>query len=398
MAVRVGDWIGKYRIERTLGAGGFGTVFQAAHRETGRLVAIKDVPGAVDEAKRLAQMDRHENLVPVLDVIDRRFLVMDFLRGDTLEDWRQANGPFTAALWWPYFVGLLEGVNQLHRHGLVHRDIKPDNIMVVGDRLVLVDFGAARPAGVNATLIGTRRYAPPEYYHGFEKGVANPAWDIYSLAVVSFDMLFDDHESSPDEMIESLAISEVHWVRGLADGLKAVPADRPRTLVGWVCRMVPCLYGADASSSDFDVTRQSEGRSESVSGASDTSALSSETHAEDLWDTATLASLRDRIVDEFSLPRQAVAFLSPEQEAVRFNAQVGTLCSRWTDEAQLRKPQGSVPRRNIEGKSVSWLKSKVAAVYGLPQGSVTVLQPNGDPYHGGTHVRTVCREHSEYSS
>ena len=186
--LEVGDEIEGYVIEKIIGRGKFGRTYRARSLAD-QIVAIKEIfdtedDDAIDEARRLNQVTWHPNLGRVLPVTDERFLVMEFVSGPTLAKTLYQRGPFTPEGWWHHFRDLLDGVSHLHSYGLVHRDIKPDNIIVSGSRCVLVDFGAVRQAGHETAAIGTPGYAPPHAWDWPPVGMPEPSWDIYSLAVV----------------------------------------------------------------------------------------------------------------------------------------------------------------------------------------------------------------------
>lgn len=406
MPLEVGDTVadGAYRIERRLGTGAFGGTYQAIGRAN-QIVAIKEIydtqgSNAIDEARRLCSVSPHRNLVRMLSVIDDRFLVMDLVRGRTLADTLREDGVFSPEHWWFHLRGLLEGVAHLHSSQLVHRDIKPDNIIVSGQGCVLVDFGAARPAGDLTTMIAAPRYAPPEFLKGGAMGMAGLPWDIYSLAVVSYEML-NGRVDDPSEMAAELASSGINYVRAIADGLKEDPNDRPSNIVNWICRMVApdsLPYGrreTTSSGSDIDIDWQSS--SDLPSTQAD--AVSTENHDIDStddstrWDTRTLSGLRNQIVTAFSLPEKSIAFLSPDDGQIAFHTMVGTFCGRWTGRSRLDQPRAELPKNRFRTKTVSSLRSKVEDVYGLPQGSVTVLKPDRSRYSGNAQVVRVWRDY-----
>ena len=232
-----------------LGAGGFGVTFKAQNKNTYGICAVKVLKEGVayEEAQRLSVLERHTNVARILDVKEGRFLVMEFVEGETLEDLLREHGPFSADAWLPYFRGILKGLNHLHSAGIVHRDVKPDNVIVNRNNgeSVLIDFGAARETGkFTRSWIGHPSYsAPGTSQRPFSP---RPSWDIYSLSVVTFKMLFgyvpcsgDDGGVNRDdrlEMIGRFTESGVDYVRAIGDGLSEHSG--PESIIDWLCRMV----------------------------------------------------------------------------------------------------------------------------------------------------------------
>jgi len=223
-ALQPGARLNNYAIAAVLGAGGFGITYKAVEDITGRKVAIKEyLPSAYavrdrdgervralsggtaedfawgldrfrEEAKLLIDF-RHPNIVPVLAYFEANatgYLVMSFEDGICLGDFLEARSVLSEAETRRFIVPLLDGVEDVHRHGFLHRDIKPDNIFIRGDGTpVLLDFGAARQAlgehSKNFTTLLTEGYAPFEQYAG--SGNQGPWSDIYALAAVMFRCL-----------------------------------------------------------------------------------------------------------------------------------------------------------------------------------------------------------------
>jgi beta-lactam-binding protein with PASTA domain/tRNA A-37 threonylcarbamoyl transferase component Bud32 len=203
---------GRYRIEREIGAGGMARVFRASDEALGRVVAIKMPrdPYATDppfrerflrEARAAARLS-HPNIVAVYDVGEqdgRPFLVMQFVDGPTLKDELARRGPLPVGEAVAFVRQVAEALAYAHLHGIVHRDVKPANILLTqplaGDgprrRALLSDFGIARSlgeAGLSASneVFGTVHYLAPERAQGQP---ALPASDVYSLGIVLYELL-----------------------------------------------------------------------------------------------------------------------------------------------------------------------------------------------------------------
>lgn len=190
--------IDRYDVEELLGQGGMAEVWAARHRVLGTRRALKVLTQSqmsaslVEEGRLQAGLD-HENVLPVLDVLEHAgmpVLVMPLVAGPTLRT-LIAEHRLTPEQVVPLFRGVLEGVAAAHRHGIVHCDLKPSNVLLHrrGERVVpkVADFGIAVRLGVSRSGIsGTREYASPEQLKGADP---SPAADYYSLGVILHELL-----------------------------------------------------------------------------------------------------------------------------------------------------------------------------------------------------------------
>jgi serine/threonine-protein kinase len=193
----------RFQAVRRIDAGGMGEVWEADDTLLGRRVAIKVLaeelagdPVAVRrfrrEARATAKLD-HPNIIKVFDYVDDKvpLLVLELLKGETLADRLGRDGvlpPLEAAR---IAAAVADGLAVAHRAGIIHRAIKPSNIMLTADDGVkVVDFGIGAAWEAHSTtgrqLLATAGYAPPERIRG---GWASPTGDIYSLGVVLYEML-----------------------------------------------------------------------------------------------------------------------------------------------------------------------------------------------------------------
>jgi serine/threonine-protein kinase len=214
-----GFTLGRYRVENQLGAGGMGEVYRAWDEVLHRWVALKVVPRSDARAKRLVGEARavaalqHPNIVGVHDVGeegDWAFVSMDLVEGQTLRDWIGIESiSFETQLAW--LVQIAGALRAAHKAGIVHRDVKPDNVMIAkeGEARVL-DFGLAKALtsfdGVDVRaptehgadafrtqegrVSGTPAYMAPEQLAG---GPASPAWDQYAWGVLACELLTGKH-------------------------------------------------------------------------------------------------------------------------------------------------------------------------------------------------------------
>src|SRR6201982_4018523 len=159
MAILPDSRLGPYEILSAIGAGGFGEVYKARDTRLDRTVAIKILPSADPElrarfereAKAIAALT-HPNICTLYDIGHQDgtdFLVMEFLEGETLAD-RLAKGPLPPEQVLKYGIEICEGLEKAHRSGVMHRDLKPGNIMLTKAGAKLMDFGLAK-----ATTAGT---------------------------------------------------------------------------------------------------------------------------------------------------------------------------------------------------------------------------------------------------
>jgi predicted Ser/Thr protein kinase len=210
---------GKYVIERALGQGGFGITYKANNASLGIPVVVKEFhpqgasrtgssmrpPGTLsqqefsqarasfaDEAKVVAQLTLNNPnpfIVRVYDVFtenDTEYYTMEFLDGKPLQSLVEKNGPLSEAQVLEVARQLGGALQEVHQAGLLHRDVKPDNVMMVARGAVLIDFGSARAiaAGGRQSVIVTPGYAPLEQYASEAK--RGPFTDVYAMAGTLF--------------------------------------------------------------------------------------------------------------------------------------------------------------------------------------------------------------------
>jgi len=200
---------GNYTIDQELGRGGFGVTFKATHHYLGQTVVIKTLNEALHqhpefeqfqhkfqaEARRLA-LCVHPNIVRVSDFFLEAglpYMVMDYIPGPTLEAVVFPHNPLPEAVAVEYIRQVGAALSVVHDNGLLHRDVKPQNILLHEKtrQAVLIDFGIAREFTLNVTQTHTNMmspgYAPIEQYLAQQK--RTPATDVYGLAATLYALL-----------------------------------------------------------------------------------------------------------------------------------------------------------------------------------------------------------------
>ena len=281
-ALPAGTVLREWRLEEVLGVGGFGIVYKGRGIYFGELVAIKEyfpssiaerdaeatvVPiGSdveevhalglkkfVEEAKllwNLSTPSRHPNIVSVRSLFEihgTAYMVMDFEDGVSLSKLLREGRRFNERSLWNIIQPVAEGLDRAHRVGVLHRDIKPPNILIADDnRPVLIDFGSARFEAAEATSTSVTFHTPPyaaveQYVKTYPQG---PWTDIYAMAVVLYECVTGE---KPPEVLERLhgglgtPLAEGHWpgfgkrfLQAIDAGMTIRPSERPQSIREWL--------------------------------------------------------------------------------------------------------------------------------------------------------------------
>ena len=263
---------GRYRVLGRLGVGGMATVYLAEDSSLGRKVALKVMAERyaedgefVERFRREAQAAarlNHPNIIAVYDrgeADGRPYIAMEYLQGRTLKQVIQKEGQLPPERAIAIAMQVLAGLRYAHEHGVVHRDVKPHNVLVGDDgRIKVTDFGIAHAGDPQMTevgsIVGTAQYLSPEQARGRSVG---PQTDIYSLGVVLYEMLAG---RVPFEGDSSVAIAMQH-VSDAPPPLQALAPDVPDSLALVVAHAMlkdPAQrYGsADEFGADLDRVRR----------------------------------------------------------------------------------------------------------------------------------------------
>ena len=245
-----GKRLGAFHVERVIGAGGMGKVYLARDTALGREVALKLLRESfVSDEERFARFDREARLLAKLNhpgiagihgiesSESGPFIVMEFVSGGTLAG-RLARGPLSLGDALEFARQIADALEAAHESGVIHRDLKPDNVCVTDDDLVkLIDFGIGKPVGSEAvsgvgstpqmtqagTVLGTPAYISPEQFKG--KAVDRRA-DIWAFGCLLYEMLTGTHAfpgGTIGEISSAVLEGEPEWA--------ALPVETPERIV-----------------------------------------------------------------------------------------------------------------------------------------------------------------------
>lgn len=201
----VNQTVGEYRVVDFLGAGGMGEVYRAEHSKIGRVAAVKVLTQATSSSSgfverffneaRIQASLQHPNIATLYDFLEvggQPCIIMEYIDGQTLSERVQAYGALPLAETVFIFQAVVEAIGYIHHHGIIHRDIKSNNIKIsASGQVKLLDFGIAKgqmSPGLTevGSIIGTLLYLSPEHLKG---GTADARGDIWALGVLLYEMV-----------------------------------------------------------------------------------------------------------------------------------------------------------------------------------------------------------------
>jgi DNA-binding beta-propeller fold protein YncE len=252
----VGSEIAGYRIEELIARGGMGVVYRATHLGLERPVALKviarelvDRPGFRERflrESRLAARLEHPAVVPVYDSreVDGELIVaMRLVKGGDLRHLIDREGPLPPHRALNLLAQVADALDAAHAAGIVHRDVKPHNILIEGDRAYLSDFGLAKAFDESATgsasVVGTAQYMSPEQWRGDSVG---PSADVYSLGCVLYEALTG---IAPFERAES--DTEPELPAGVDEAIRRAVAKEPGGRYATAGELIAAARAAEGS-------------------------------------------------------------------------------------------------------------------------------------------------------
>ncbi|MBA4030032.1 MAG: serine/threonine protein kinase [Planctomyces sp.] len=273
----IGHQFGPYECEALLGAGAMGRVYLARHRVLKRFCAIKILPPALvaqdrefvdrfhNEGQAAAALN-HPNIVAIYalgEIEGLHYLEMEFVPGMSVRQRLEDEGLFAAVRATSMVLRIAEGLGAAHRHDILHRDLKPDNVLLTHQGIPKIgDFGLARRTSVDGDatgrreVVGTPQYMAPELFQG---NPATPASDVYSLGVIYYQLLTNRlpfPAANIPELIQQVSQGKIPSVRDInprvtlemAEALHQLmdrtPGNRPRSGIE-AARLLEAILGQE---------------------------------------------------------------------------------------------------------------------------------------------------------
>ena len=299
--------VGNYELLEKIADGGMGSVYRGRHRDTGQIVAIKVVPPTMagnavllkrfEQEFRAASMLDHPNIVRALDYGESGntpFLVMEFVDGETLGKRIERGGPIPEAEDIRVIAQVAQGLHRAHKQGMIHRDVKPDNVLLTADgEAKLADLGLVKEVETDLNLtrtgrgLGTPHFMAPEQFRNAKN--ADVRCDIYSLGATLYMMVTGElpfrgmgpldawmkkmaNDLTPARTLTPALSERVDWA--IRRAMSADPEMRPGTcrefvedLIGHSTRKLPTLPGAAPADVWYLIYRDVRGETHTVKGS-----------------------------------------------------------------------------------------------------------------------------------
>lgn len=237
----IGQVLGKCRIESLIGSGAMGIVYRARHQSLSVPVAVKVIRQELSENEELLQRFlreaqlaarlRHPNVVRVYDVGEEsgtHYIVMEMLEGTPLDEFLQSQSSLDMRLFFRLFYPLAAGLGEAHRNGIVHRDVKPANVIIVdGHKPILTDFGIAAALVGDSRLtipgyvLGTPAYMSPEQARGSDE--LDSRSDVFALGIVMYETLTGKLPQFSENIYEQISRRTNESIRPLSQAAPHIP-------------------------------------------------------------------------------------------------------------------------------------------------------------------------------
>jgi serine/threonine protein kinase len=299
--------VGSYDLVEKIAEGGMGTIYKGRHRETGQVVALKLMPAHMasnqvmlkrfEQEFRAASMLNHPNIVRALDFGDNGstpYLVMEFVDGESLGQKLEREGRMSEGEAIRLIAQVAQGLHRAHKQGLIHRDVKPDNILVTVDgQAKLADLGLVKEVETDLNLtrtgrgLGTPHFMAPEQFRNAKN--ATVQCDIYSLGATLYMMVTgelpfrsngpldaymkkaNNELTAPRKVVPALS-ERVDWA--IQRAMSALPDQRPATcrefvedLVGHSTRRIATADVAAAADQWYLVYKDEDAQPHTVKGS-----------------------------------------------------------------------------------------------------------------------------------
>ena len=353
-------WLGEYRVDGKLGGGGQGTTFRAHHEGSGDAVVIKVCQyDGKREAQNFADVSQHANLVQMKTSFpdDEGYcIVMQYVEGEPLDQVLDSRGPLKVEEAWRYFKKVVSGVDHLHKHQLIHQDLKPANIVLSREgNPVVVDLGGARNSDGTESVVYTPGYDAPEIHSAATPPSVRS--DIFSLGVIFAEMVLGSRviKQARRNVRSELQVLFGAFGEAIGRSLMEDPALRPPTAFEWLAEAINPV-GAEQA---LDAGGLPD----------DTNDSKSDTHSDRKSGNMTVRAKKEEIETRFDLPQGSVDIVGFAPQA-----HVETVL------------EGQEWSYDLEEERCSDVRHWLSHLYRM---HIELIGADGKPANGGLYIRTL---------